>query len=251
MKRMHMNWMELSPTFDDYIMGMIEEFEKEHPHATVRWEDVPAAQIEQKTLTEASGGNMADVVNLTFKTLEEGKLFQADQFKSWYEIWQKRLMRQEQNEEMIKQLMLENNPAIIARNHIVEGVIEVTTTLDSDVVIDGTFIVDEDSMRIEATTNLLPGTRVKVDRYMEPFRNRIVMGMLTNDDTEVLEDGRIIVEMDSPSEYQTGKALKETDKGGNERLFMVFVYILKGEQKVSWVLIYGSSIESVFIVPYS
>ncbi|KMK75137.1 protein adenylyltransferase SelO [Alkalihalobacillus pseudalcaliphilus] len=62
--------------------------------------------------------------SLTFKTLEEGKLFQADQFKSWYEIWQKRLMRQEQNEEMIKQLMLENNPAIIARNHIVEGVIE-------------------------------------------------------------------------------------------------------------------------------
>ena len=43
---------------------------------------------------------------------------------------------------------------------------------------------------------------------MEPFRNRIVMGMLTNDDTEVLEDGRIIVEMDSPSEYQTGKFIE-------------------------------------------
>lgn len=58
------NTMELSPTFDDYINGMIEEFEKMHPNTKVNWEDVPAAQIEQKTLTEASGGNMSDVVNL-------------------------------------------------------------------------------------------------------------------------------------------------------------------------------------------
>ncbi|KMK75366.1 hypothetical protein AB990_16950 [Alkalihalobacillus pseudalcaliphilus] len=86
------NTMELSPTFDDYIMGMIEEFEKEHPHATVRWEDVPAAQIEQKTLTEASGGNMADVVNLnprfTKKLAGVGALLDMDEaaadFKSTY-----------------------------------------------------------------------------------------------------------------------------------------------------------------------
>lgn len=58
------NTMELSPTFDDYINGMIDEFENEHPEATVKWEDVPADQIEQKTLTEASAGNMSDVVNL-------------------------------------------------------------------------------------------------------------------------------------------------------------------------------------------
>lgn len=58
------NTMELSPTFDDYINGMIDEFEKMHPNVKVNWEDVPASQIEQKTLTEASGGNMSDVVNL-------------------------------------------------------------------------------------------------------------------------------------------------------------------------------------------
>ncbi|HLS61177.1 MAG TPA: sugar ABC transporter substrate-binding protein [Virgibacillus sp.] len=58
------NTMELSPTFDDYINGMIDEFEDEHPEVTVKWEDVPADQIEQKTLTEASAGNMSDVVNL-------------------------------------------------------------------------------------------------------------------------------------------------------------------------------------------
>src|SRR5690625_2152181 len=58
------NTMELSPTFDDYINGMIDEFEDEHPEVTVKWQDVPADQIEQKTLTEASAGNMSDVVNL-------------------------------------------------------------------------------------------------------------------------------------------------------------------------------------------
>jgi len=58
------NTMELSPTFDDYLNGLIDEFEEMHPDVTVNWEDVPADQIEQKTLTEASGGNMSDVVNL-------------------------------------------------------------------------------------------------------------------------------------------------------------------------------------------
>ncbi|MBO1004668.1 ABC transporter substrate-binding protein [Pseudogracilibacillus auburnensis] len=58
------NTMELSPTFDDYINGMIEAFEEEYPGAKVKWEDVPAKEIERKTLTEASAGNMSDVVNL-------------------------------------------------------------------------------------------------------------------------------------------------------------------------------------------
>ncbi len=114
----------------------------------------------------------------------------------------------EHTDEMEEERIVGDNDQVNKSKEELDEEYEVTTTLDSDVVIDGTFIVDEDSMRIEATTNLLPGTRVKVDRYMEPFRNRIVMGMLTNDDTEVLEDGRIIVEMDSPSEYQTGKFIE-------------------------------------------
>lgn len=77
------NTMELSPTFDDYIKGMIEEFESEYPDVTVKWEDVPASQIEQKTLTEASAGNMADVVNLnprfTKKLAGVGALLDLDE----------------------------------------------------------------------------------------------------------------------------------------------------------------------------
>ena len=77
------NTMELSPTFDDYINGMIEEFEELHPDVTVNWEDVPADQIEQKTLTEASAGNMVDVVNLnprfTKKIAGAGALLNMDE----------------------------------------------------------------------------------------------------------------------------------------------------------------------------
>jgi putative chitobiose transport system substrate-binding protein len=77
------NTMELSPTFDDYINGMIDEFEEQHPNVTVHWEDVPAAQIEQKTLTEASAGNMVDVVNLnprfTKKIAGAGALLNMDE----------------------------------------------------------------------------------------------------------------------------------------------------------------------------
>lgn len=86
------NTMELSPTFDDYINGMIEEFEDMHPNVKVNWEDVPAAQIEQKTLTEAAGGNMSDVVNLnprfTKRLAGEGALLNMDEaaadFKDLY-----------------------------------------------------------------------------------------------------------------------------------------------------------------------
>lgn len=86
------NTMELSPTFDDYINGMIEEFESQNPGVTVKWEDVPAAQIENKTLTEASSGNMSDVVNLnprfTKKLADVGALLDMDEaaadFKDLY-----------------------------------------------------------------------------------------------------------------------------------------------------------------------
>ncbi|MGP4073941.1 ABC transporter substrate-binding protein [Piscibacillus sp. B03] len=86
------NTMELSPTFDDYINGMIEDFEAENPDITVKWEDVPAAQIEEKTLTEASSGDMSDVVNLnprfTKKLADVGALLDMDEaaseFKNLY-----------------------------------------------------------------------------------------------------------------------------------------------------------------------
>src|SRR5690625_2665303 len=81
-KEIVFNTMELSPTFDDYINGMIESFEEENPDVKVVWEDVPASNIEQKTLTEASSGNMSDVVNLnprfTKRLAGEGALLNMD-----------------------------------------------------------------------------------------------------------------------------------------------------------------------------
>src|SRR5690625_3088623 len=54
------NTMELSPTFDDYLNGLIDEFEEMHPDVTVNWDDGPAGQIEQKTLIRGSGGDIPD-----------------------------------------------------------------------------------------------------------------------------------------------------------------------------------------------
>ena len=54
----------LSPTFDDYLHGVIRDFESQHAGVKVNWQDVPFDQAEQRTLTAASGGNLADVINL-------------------------------------------------------------------------------------------------------------------------------------------------------------------------------------------
>lgn len=54
----------LSPTFDDYLNGVKDAFEEEHPDVTVNLRDVPFDQVEQIILTAASSGNMPDVMNL-------------------------------------------------------------------------------------------------------------------------------------------------------------------------------------------
>src|SRR5690625_5889028 len=58
------NTMELSPTFDDYINGMIDEFEDEHPVVFVKWEDVLADDILKKNLYAESGCSESYVVIL-------------------------------------------------------------------------------------------------------------------------------------------------------------------------------------------
>ena len=54
----------LSPTFDEYLNGLKEEFESMHKGVTVNIRDVPYDQVEQIVLTAASSGNMPDVMNL-------------------------------------------------------------------------------------------------------------------------------------------------------------------------------------------
>lgn len=56
--------LQLSPTFDDYINGLVREFEATHPGVTVKWVDVPYEGITQKFLNSIAGGRSPDVVNL-------------------------------------------------------------------------------------------------------------------------------------------------------------------------------------------
>lgn len=56
--------LQLSPDFDDYIEGLIAEFEDEHPEVTVDWVDIPFEGAQERLLTDAATGELADVVNL-------------------------------------------------------------------------------------------------------------------------------------------------------------------------------------------
>ncbi|MCF6411572.1 ABC transporter substrate-binding protein [Pseudalkalibacillus salsuginis] len=56
--------MQLSPTFDDYINGVISDFEKENPDIKVKWVDVPWADMEKKILAAVASKTAPDVANL-------------------------------------------------------------------------------------------------------------------------------------------------------------------------------------------
>jgi len=61
---------------------------------------------------------------LTSKQMEESGLFRIDEFKTWYELWQKRLGRQNESPAETQTLMQASNPVIIPRNHLVEIALE-------------------------------------------------------------------------------------------------------------------------------
>lgn len=70
----------------------------------------------------------ADYTN-TFATLTLDKwadmaMFDTEEFTKWKELWQSRLKRQQESKTSSQQLMQHNNPAIIPRNHRVEGALE-------------------------------------------------------------------------------------------------------------------------------
>ena len=72
--------------------------------------------------------NGADFTN-TFRHLAsdnfpEASVFQARDFKQWFERWQARLKRQPDSQETSRQLMNTHNPAVIPRNHRVEEALE-------------------------------------------------------------------------------------------------------------------------------
>lgn len=61
--------MQLSPTFDELITGMIEEFEAEHPDVKVEWIDVPSDGAARKINADAASGRLPDVLDLDVDTL--------------------------------------------------------------------------------------------------------------------------------------------------------------------------------------
>lgn len=56
--------MQLKPTFELYVNGLIARWEQAHPGVKVSWVDLPASEIENKTLTAAASGKAPDLVNL-------------------------------------------------------------------------------------------------------------------------------------------------------------------------------------------
>ncbi len=62
---------------------------------------------------------------LTFDTNKDTDFFKSEAFTSWHKKWEERLSRQEESKSSSQQLMRDNNPAIIPRNHRVEEALEV------------------------------------------------------------------------------------------------------------------------------
>lgn len=66
--------------------------------------------------------------SLTLDTIENTALFESPEFKEWYKLWQSRLERQEESRENAYEMMKNNNPSIIPRNHRVEEALEAAVT---------------------------------------------------------------------------------------------------------------------------
>src|SRR5699024_5667799 len=55
---------------------------------------------------------------------DEPEANKSDAYKNWHIQWMDRLKRQEQTPREVKNIMKENNPSVIPRNHLVEEALE-------------------------------------------------------------------------------------------------------------------------------
>ena len=62
--------------------------------------------------------------DLASDSLPDASLFQAQDFKQWFDRWQARIKRQPDSRKASRQLMNNHNPAVIPRNHRVEEALE-------------------------------------------------------------------------------------------------------------------------------
>src|SRR5690625_3356534 len=67
---------------------------------------------------------------LTFTDPDNMDLFKHEKFVKWYHAWQERLDRQQESKASSIELMKNNNPAIIPRNHRVEEALEAAVEQD-------------------------------------------------------------------------------------------------------------------------
>lgn len=61
---------------------------------------------------------------LTYNKFDNSNLFSSHEFAKWHIEWNKRLKRQSESEDSSHKLMLNNNPALIPRNHRVEEALD-------------------------------------------------------------------------------------------------------------------------------
>jgi putative chitobiose transport system substrate-binding protein len=82
--------MQLSPQLDGYMNGLIARYEAAHPGTTVKWVDLPWAEMERKVLTAIAAGQAPDVVNLNpqfaAKLAEFGALAEPERFLSAQQV---------------------------------------------------------------------------------------------------------------------------------------------------------------------
>lgn len=71
---------------------------------------------------------------LTLDKRDDIEMFNTEEFKTWYELWQERLGRQQESKELVKDLMEKSNPTIIPRNHRVEESLEAAVKGDYSVM---------------------------------------------------------------------------------------------------------------------
>lgn len=92
--------------------------------------------IQTETIDETLIENLLDLMrqhrvdytntflDLTFDRTKGNTLFDSAEFGQWRELWQARLSRQTEPKAVSYQLMRNNNPALIPRNHRVEAALE-------------------------------------------------------------------------------------------------------------------------------
>ncbi|TWT26429.1 YdiU family protein [Planomicrobium sp. CPCC 101110] len=89
-------------------------------------------------LLELMQEHEADYTNtfaaLTFGKLDGAEMFGTSGFIGWHDRWQERLSRQHQSKEEVQELMRNNNPAVIPRNHRVEAALEAAANGDFSVL---------------------------------------------------------------------------------------------------------------------